>query len=74
MHEINEPLDLPPVVLVERRRTPDRRHGPWRGGRRNSDWTTRRPIGAWSHLEKRESAWRQWVVSLAGRVQAASGL
>jgi hypothetical protein len=43
--------DLPLLpVLVDRRRAPDRRTI-WRGGRRDSDWTTNRPLGALSRLE-----------------------
>ena len=55
--------DVPPVVLVERRRTPNRR-GAWRGGRRNSDWVNR-PAGAWRGLESRATPWRQWLASVA---------
>ena len=36
----------PPIVMVERRRTPNRRTR-WRGGRRDRDWLTR-PLHAWS--------------------------
>jgi hypothetical protein len=54
--------DLPVVVVVDRRRQPDRRSW-WRGGRRNADWMSR-PIGAWRHLEARLSPWRQWIAKL----------
>ena len=36
----------PPIVMMERRCTPDRRTR-WRGGRRDRDWLTR-PPHAWS--------------------------
>jgi hypothetical protein len=62
MHDSPEPTDIPPLVLVERRHTPDRR-GFWRGGRRNTDWMNR-PIGAWRSLESRLSPWRQWLGTL----------
>jgi hypothetical protein len=62
MHDNFGANDLPPVVVVERRQIKDRR-GPWRGGRRNTDWMSR-PIGAWRHLEQRLSPWRQWMARL----------
>jgi len=62
MPEIIAVTDLPPVVLFERRHTPDRRTI-WRGGRRNTDWINR-PIGAWKDLELRFSPWRQWLAKL----------
>jgi hypothetical protein len=61
MQEIIAASDLPPVVLIERRHTPDRR-AVWRGGRRNTDWANR-PIGAWRHFEQR-SFWRQFLAKL----------
>jgi len=61
MEQTAEGIDIPVVILVERRHRPSRR-GAWRGGRRNEDWTNR-PIDAWRHLEQRASAWRQWVVA-----------
>jgi len=66
MRQALEPLDLPPVVVVERRRTPDRRQC-WRGGRRNTDWINR-PAGAWRHLEQQSSPWRQWLAKLPGHI------
>jgi hypothetical protein len=65
MQEFSDTTDLPPVIVVERRHLPDRR-GLWRGGRRNTDWTSR-PIGAWRHLEQRLGPWRQWLARPAGR-------
>jgi len=51
-HIIADVTDVPPPVpMVERRRTPDRRKV-WRGGRRDSDWVNR-PLSAWQTLEKR---------------------
>ena len=41
---------VPPVVLYDRRRSPDRR-STWRGGRRDSDWI-HRPPGALRHFEQ----------------------
>ena len=41
---------VPPVVLYDRRKSPDRR-GSWRGGRRDSDWINR-PPGALRRFEK----------------------
>jgi hypothetical protein len=61
MQEIIAVCDLPPVVLIERRHTPDRRAA-WRGGRRNSDWANR-PTGAWRHFEQR-LFWRQFLAKL----------
>ena len=46
----------PPVVLLERRKNPDRRIT-WRGGRRDSDWLNRLP-GALAKLDR--SRWRRW--------------
>jgi hypothetical protein len=45
MREHHNPVeDLPIIpVLWDRRRNPDRR-AKWRGGRRDSDWTCRRPV------------------------------
>jgi len=63
MEQTAEGIDIPVVVLVERRHRPSRR-GAWRGGRRNEDWTNR-PIDAWRHLAQRASAWRQWVAKVA---------
>jgi len=63
MHDTTGSSDLPPVILVERRRNPDRRTG-WRGGRRNTDWINR-PVGAWPHLTRREAPWRLWLARLA---------
>jgi hypothetical protein len=63
MEETAEGIDIPVVVLVERRRQPSRRTS-WRGGRRNDDWTNR-PPNAWRHLEQQASAWRQWVAKVA---------
>lgn len=40
----------PPVVLYDRRKSPDRRDS-WRGGRRDSDWINR-PSGALRRFEK----------------------
>jgi hypothetical protein len=41
---------VPPVVLYDRRKSPDRRES-WRGGRRDSDWINR-PPGALRRFEK----------------------
>jgi hypothetical protein len=62
MQEIIALTDLPPVVLIERRRIPDRR-AVWRGGRRNTDWVNR-PLGAWKQFEQSCSPWRQWLSKL----------
>lgn len=70
MQEIIAVTDLPPVVLIERRHTPDRR-AVWRGGRRNTDWVNR-PLGAWKHFEQSFSPWRQWLkLPLADRKRIA---
>jgi hypothetical protein len=58
----SDTTDVPPVIDVDRRHLPDRRSF-WRGGRRNTDWTSR-PIGAWRHLEHNLSPWRQWLTRL----------
>ncbi|HEY7284892.1 MAG TPA: hypothetical protein VH497_05605 [Vicinamibacterales bacterium] len=58
--------DLPPIVIVERRRERDRRTF-WRGGRRNTDWTNR-PPGAWAQMERQQSsAWHYWFSRLPFR-------
>jgi hypothetical protein len=49
-HVTTDLLDAPPVILVDRRRWPERR-AMWRGGRRDSDWTNR-PLGALARLER----------------------
>lgn len=57
--------DPPPIVMMERRRQPDRRT-PWRGGRRDTDWINR-PLGAWkrvAHREGRGYTWSQWLFQL----------
>ena len=64
MREDLEPQDLPPIVIIERRHSPDRRTF-WRGGRRNTDWTNR-PLGAWAQLE-RQSSWQYWLTRLPFR-------
>jgi len=52
-HLIAESADVPPPVpLLDRRRTPDRRTE-WRGGRRDSDWTNR-PPDALAKLQARQ--------------------
>ena len=48
----------PPVVMIERRRTPDRRPE-WRGGRRDRDWLTR-PLHAWSRPTLRTRLGLMW--------------
>jgi hypothetical protein len=63
MEHTTEGVDIPAVVLVERRKRPSRR-GWWRGGRRNEDWTNR-PLDAWRHLEQRAPSWRQWLAKVA---------
>jgi hypothetical protein len=63
MEQTTESVDIPVVILVERRRRPSRR-ALWRGGRRNDDWTNR-PLNAWRQLEQQASAWRQWVARVA---------
>jgi len=65
MHEDVDLRDLPPIVIVERRRLRDRRTT-WRGGRRNTDWTNR-PLGAWAQLEKQLSSWPGWFARLSLR-------
>jgi len=65
MQEFSDTTDVPPVIVVERRHVADRR-GPWRGGRRNTDWMSR-PVGAWRHLEQSLAPWRQWVARPAGQ-------
>jgi len=65
MREDLDLRDLPPVVIVERRLTPDRRMT-WRGGRRNTDWTNR-PLGAWAQLERQLSSWPDWFARLSFR-------
>jgi hypothetical protein len=42
MPHVAELHDVPTVVLLDRRRTPDRR-ATWRGGRRDTDWINRPP-------------------------------
>ena len=54
----------PPVAIMERRRTPDRRTR-WRRGRRDRDWLTR-PPHAWSRAtlsSRLQLVWRfrRWV-------------
>jgi hypothetical protein len=52
-------------IVVERRRTPDRRME-WRGGRRDADWLSR-PSGALKRLEtlhRRASGIRMFLASL----------
>jgi hypothetical protein len=48
--------DVPDVpaapVLMDRRKTPDRRIE-WRGGRRDSDWVNR-PLDAWPTMEAKQ--------------------
>lgn len=62
MHDVQKATDVPYLVVVERRHTPDRRSG-WRGGRRNTDWFTR-PIGGWRQLEQQLVGWRHWLAKL----------
>ncbi len=50
--------DPPPVVMMERRCTPDRRTR-WRGGRRDRDWLNR-PLDAWSHWTLRNRLGLVW--------------
>jgi hypothetical protein len=53
-HIIADVSDVPPApVVLDRRRTPDRR-AVWRGGRRDSDWINR-PPDALTKLESRQS-------------------
>ena len=63
MENTTESVDIPVVVLVERRHRPSRREM-WRGGRRNEDWTNR-PLDAWRHLVQRAPSWRQWLAKVA---------
>jgi hypothetical protein len=63
MEHTTESVDIPVVILVERRQRPGRR-GSWRGGRRNDDWTNR-PLDAWRHLEQRAPSWLQWLAKVA---------
>jgi hypothetical protein len=65
MHRDLDLQDLPPIVIVERRREHDRRTF-WRGGRRNTDWTNR-PPGAWAQLERQQSSWHHWLTTLPFR-------
>jgi hypothetical protein len=65
MQKTHEFIDEVPWFAVERRVSKDRR-GPWRGGRRDTDWTNR-PPGALSQLATRTAradrlaAWRRLV-------------
>ena len=59
MRNSTELMDLPPVVLVDRRRMPERRTT-WRGGRRDLDWINR-PPGVLSRLDQVGGSWlRPW--------------
>ena len=53
-----------PWFVADRRRTPDRRT-PWRGGRRDTDWTVNRPSGVLDRLASSRTEWfapwRRWV-------------
>jgi hypothetical protein len=49
--------------VPERRKTTDRRQG-WRGGRRDSDWTSR-PSGALARIEPEPPAPSAWQRLLA---------
>ena len=66
MHNTIELSDVPPFVLADRRRTPDRRTV-WRGGRRDSDWTINRPQGvlALESDTQRVNVLRRWFSSRA---------
>jgi hypothetical protein len=58
---IEEP---PPVVFMDRRRTPDRRAA-WRGGRRDADWL-QRPPGALARMHVGGGSlagWRSWLTT-----------
>jgi hypothetical protein len=63
-HIVLQADDLPvPPPLFDRRKTPDRR-AVWRGGRRDSDWTSR-PLGALTRIE-RDAIWRaRWRRALS---------
>jgi hypothetical protein len=53
-HLIADANDVPPApIVMDRRRTPDRR-AVWRGGRRDSDWVNR-PPDALTKLEASQS-------------------
>jgi hypothetical protein len=68
MQEPTDFHDLPHVIIVERRRQPDRRSC-WRGGRRNTDWTNR-PSGAWHQFEAQLVPWRQWLTKFSVRAES----
>jgi hypothetical protein len=57
---------VPSFVPYDRRKSPDRR-ATWRGGRRDSDWTTSRPPGAlrrFDSLQRRVVQFGKWRVAL----------
>jgi len=57
--------DVPPLLLVERRQTPDRRET-WRGGRRDSDWISRPPgaLTEWQLRTPTPARWRSLLTML----------
>jgi hypothetical protein len=56
---------VPPVVLYDRRKTPDRRSR-WRGGRRDSDWIHRPPgaLRRFEQLQRRVVQFGKWRIAV----------
>jgi hypothetical protein len=56
---------VPPVVLYDRRKTPDRR-STWRGGRRDSDWIHRPPgaLRRFEQLQRRVVQLGKWRIAV----------
>ena len=62
MQNLDNANDVPDVVFLDRRHTPERRSF-WRGGRRNTDWL-KRSLGGWQQFEQRLGGWRHWLAKL----------
>jgi hypothetical protein len=56
---------VPPVVLYDRRKSPDRR-STWRGGRRDSDWIDRPPgaLHRFERLQRRVVQVGRWRIAV----------
>jgi hypothetical protein len=56
---------VPPVVLYDRRKSPDRRVA-WRGGRRDSDWIHRPPgaLRRFEQLQRRVVQLGKWRIAV----------
>jgi hypothetical protein len=56
---------VPPVVLYDRRKSPDRRAS-WRGGRRDSDWIDRPPgaLRRFEQLQRRVVQLGKWRITV----------